>query len=271
MSIYLHGFNEGSKISREEVEDLIICSGGQLLGSLSPNLTNAITLTLGETMADVSEKDNKYFCCIKQIYGISTATLSWLMDCIAEQKLNSPSDYLAANYYGEEANEDTPKIEEDIDWIPGKDDGDTGEDGDEIQCYKEVDVDANDDSEENVEDPDWIPGKSDDEDDEDDDDDDDGKNNKDNEITDTEVQDVICAGLHGKNKQDSAEDWIPGTSEDDDDDEDENEVVIPNIGANNNIVLQMTRKTTKGRSGKKNICYYCEKPYSRISRHLIQV
>lgn len=62
-------------------------------------------------MEDVSELDFKYFCCCKHIYGISTATLSWLMDCIAEQKLHSPSDYLAAGDVEKKANEDTPNNE----------------------------------------------------------------------------------------------------------------------------------------------------------------
>lgn len=48
MSVYLHGFNEKSKIFREEVEELIYCSGRQLLNSLSPNLSNAVMLTSEE-------------------------------------------------------------------------------------------------------------------------------------------------------------------------------------------------------------------------------
>ncbi|XP_065921183.1 uncharacterized protein [Magallana gigas] len=267
MSIYLHGFNERSKISREEVEDLIYCSGGQLLNSLSPNLSNAVMLTSEETMEDVSELDFKYFCCCKQIYGISTTTLSWLMDCIAEQKLHSPSDYLAAGDVEKRANEDTPNNENSA-WIPKKDDGDIGEDSEEMQCYEEDGAYAYDDSDENTEDPGWIPGKS--------DEDDDGKNNEDNDITETEdLVGAFVVGMREKNKQDIAQDWIPGTSEEDDDNDDdfENEVVVPNIGVtcNNKILLQMARQTTKGRSAKQNICYYCEKPYSRISRHLIQV
>nr|XP_034311344.1 uncharacterized protein LOC105333816 isoform X4 [Crassostrea gigas] len=267
MSIYLHGFNERSKISREEVEDLIYCSGGQLLNSLSPNLSNAVMLTSEETMEDVSELDFKYFCCCKQIYGISTTTLSWLMDCIAEQKLHSPSDYLAAGDVEKRANEDTPNNENSA-WIPKRDDGDIGEDSEEMQCYEEDGAYAYDDSDENTEDPGWIPGKS--------DEDDDGKNNEDNDITETEdLVGAFVVGMREKNKQDIAQDWIPGTSEEDDDNDDdfENEVVVPNIGVtcNNKILLQMARQTTKGRSAKQNICYYCEKPYSRISRHLIQV
>uniref|UniRef100_K1PR58 Breast cancer type 1 susceptibility-like protein n=1 Tax=Magallana gigas TaxID=29159 RepID=K1PR58_MAGGI len=221
MSIYLHGFNERSKISRG----------------------------------------------CKHIYGISTATLSWLMDCIAEQKLHSPSDYLAAGDVEKKANEDTPNNENSA-WIPKKDDGDIGEDSEEMQCYEEDGAYAYDDSDENMEDPDWIPGKS--------DEDDDGKNNEDNDITETEdLVGAFVVGMREKNKQDIAQDWIPGTSEEDDDNDDdfEKEVVVPNIGVtcNNKILLQMARQTTKGRSAKQNICYYCEKPYSRISRHLIQV
>lgn len=86
-------------------------------------------------MEDVSELDFKYFCCCKHIYGISTATLSWLMDCIAEQKLHSPSDYLAACDVEKRAKEDTPN-NENSDWNPKKDDGDIGKDSEEIQGYE---------------------------------------------------------------------------------------------------------------------------------------
>lgn len=176
-------------------------------------------------------------------------------------------DFVAAGDVEKKANEDTPNNENSA-WIPKKDDGDIGEDSEEMQCYEEDGAYAYDDSDENMEDPDWIPGKS--------DEDDDGKNNEDNDITETEdLVGAFVVGMREKNKQDIAQDWIPGTSEEDDDNDDdfENEVVVPNIGVtcNNKILLQMARQTTKGRSAKQNICYYCEKPYSRISRHLIQV
>lgn len=57
------------------------------------------------------------------------------MDCIAEQKLHSPSDYLAAGDVEKRAKEDTPN-NENSDWNPKKDDGDIGKDSEEIQCYE---------------------------------------------------------------------------------------------------------------------------------------
>lgn len=140
-------------------------------------------------------------------------------------------DFVAAGDVEKKANEDTPNNENSA-WIPKKDDGDIGEDSEEMQCYEEDGAYAYDDSDENMEDPDWIPGKS--------DEDDDGKNNEDNDITETEdLVGAFVVGMREKNKQDIAQDWIPGTSEEDDDNDDdfEKEVVVPNIGVtcNNKI------------------------------------
>lgn len=146
-------------------------------------------------------------------------------------------DFVVVGDVEKKVNEDILNNENFV-WIFKKDDGDIGEDSEEMQCYEEDGVYVYDDSDENMEDLDWILGKS--------DEDDDGKNNEDNDII--EIEDLVgvfVVGMREKNKQDIVQDWIFGISEEDDDNDDdfENEVVVFNIGVicNNKILFQMVR------------------------------
>lgn len=146
-------------------------------------------------------------------------------------------DFVVVGDVEKKVNEDILNNENFV-WIFKKDDGDIGEDSEEMQCYEEDGVYVYDDSDENMEDLDWILGKS--------DEDDDGKNNEDNDII--EIEDLVgvfVVGMCEKNKQDIVQDWIFGISEEDDDNDDdfENEVVVFNIGVicNNKILFQMVR------------------------------
>lgn len=146
-------------------------------------------------------------------------------------------DFVVVGDVEKKVNEDILNNENFV-WIFKKDDGDIGEDSEEMQCYVEDGVYVYDDSDENMEDLDWILGKS--------DEDDDGKNNEDNDII--EIEDLVgvfVVGMCEKNKQDIVQDWIFGISEEDDDNDDdfEKEVVVFNIGVicNNKILFQMVR------------------------------
>lgn len=146
-------------------------------------------------------------------------------------------DFVVVGDVEKKVNEDILNNENFV-WIFKKDDGDIGEDSEEMQCYEEDGVYVYDDSDENMEDLDWILGKS--------DEDDDGKNNEDNDII--EIEDLVgvfVVGMCEKNKQDIVQDWIFGISEEDNDNDDdfENEVVVFNIGVicNNKILFQMVR------------------------------
>lgn len=146
-------------------------------------------------------------------------------------------DFVVVGDVEKKVNEDILNNENFV-WIFKKDDGDIGEDSEEMQCYEEDGVYVYDDSDENMEDLDWILGKS--------DEDDDGKNNEDNDII--EIEDLVgvfVVGMCEKNKQDIVQDWIFGISEEDDDNDDdfEKEVVVFNIGVicNNKILFQMVR------------------------------
>lgn len=146
-------------------------------------------------------------------------------------------DFVVVGDVEKKVNEDILNNENFV-WIFKKDDGDIGEDSEEMQCYEEDGVYVYDDSDENMEDLDWILGKS--------DEDDDGKNNEDNDII--EIEDLVgvfVVGMREKNKQDIVQDWIFGISEEDDDNDDdfEKEVVVFNIGVicNNKILFQMVR------------------------------
>lgn len=146
-------------------------------------------------------------------------------------------DFVVVGDVEKKVNEDILNNENFV-WIFKKDDGDIGEDSEEMQCYEEDGVYVYDDSDENMEDLDWILGKS--------DEDDDGKNNEDNDII--EIEDLVgvfVVGMYEKNKQDIVQDWIFGISEEDDDNDDdfEKEVVVFNIGVicNNKILFQMVR------------------------------
>lgn len=146
-------------------------------------------------------------------------------------------DFVVVGDVEKKVNEDILNNENFV-WIFKKDDGDIGEDSEEMQCYEEDGVYVYDDSDENMEDLDWILGKS--------DEDDDGKNNEDNDIIEMEdLVGVFVVGMCEKNKQDIVQDWIFGISEEDDDNDDdfEKEVIVFNIGVicNNKILFQMVR------------------------------